>query len=584
MTRYDARQVLENIELLIEGSSPVSLPNPRLSDGEDLPPRPSTDSGDEADADEEIAVWSALGEWARSGLEPPGTPSESGRKERRSGERQDLHSSLRALSLSILPALRAAQQVDKVPEGTRYGLFKKIFMRLFRLVSGRQASFNYLSISALEVLAQHIDRVHLRVHRLEEAQRQSISALFHLRHLQQKIRADLTDVSVRLEGVQLTVDMTETLLTEEFGSLRAALNKSLERIGEDITSLESRLANASQSSLDMVKSVWAGIEERDEKLIRVVQMESQARDIETRLVALSEQVNAQVELFERLQTTLRSAGEAELAPAEPGQGELSTETLKGSTAAPKREFRIPESPLESAIEELKELQIDSAYLRFQRQFRGDAASLADRQSHYVELIRDRMGKESATAGKRRLLDLACGDGVFLRFWSEFSDWEARGVDINTAMVHLAREAGLEIDQADAFDYLESGPEKAWDVITSFQFIEHLDKGELVRLLRDCKRALKPGGLLLFETLNPHTLMAHKWFHLDLTHKRLIFPEVAALLMESIGLRVLEYRSISEVHESERLKLLGDARLQANFDRLNELLFGKQDYYILAQRP
>ena len=45
-------------------------------------------------------------------------------------------------------------------------------------------------------------------------------------------------------------------------------------------------------------------------------------------------------------------------------------------------------------------------------------------------------------------------------------------------------------------------------------------------LKLSRAKLKPGGRLIFETVNPHALEAFKTFWTDLTHQRPIFPEVA----------------------------------------------------------
>lgn len=601
MPRYDARQLVDNIERLIAGTPLSAIPSPRLH-----------------------------------ALEPS---SEEGEDTAGAGEGESQTSTVRALGLSIFPELRRHQQVDKVPPGTRLAFAKRLFMRMLRLVSGPQAAFNYFTVSALDVIAQHLDALR---------RRQAVLEGLH--------RKRQADVEVKLAGMHQAVEILETRMTEELLAFRAAVNTTLEQVAQDLDrqngdaqmreqelaaqmtarvaalseQLEAKIHAIYQSSFDMVQGVWKGLEERDVQLNKTTSgvqachsqignLETEAREARARLLVLNEQINLHLDVLEKMRRQLESDHSEELraagiplrekpAPpvALPSPKTLPPPSLPGVPAAaaapaplppppvpaapptPLQEtasLRLPPAPVESTIPSLEAHQMDLEYLRFQRQYRGDESQLRERQLRYVDLIRERTGTPAPQAGKsRRLLDLACGDGIFLALWREKTDWDALGVDLNQAMARLARNSGIRVEQADAFAYLESGPEKAWDAITSFQFIEHLDKPELIRLLRASKRALKPGGLLLLETLNPHTLIAHKWFHFDLTHKRLIFPEVLALLLESLGYRVLESRSISEVAESERLQLLGDARLQANFDRLNDLLFGKQDYFILAQHP
>ena len=55
-------------------------------------------------------------------------------------------------------------------------------------------------------------------------------------------------------------------------------------------------------------------------------------------------------------------------------------------------------------------------------------------------------------------------------------------------------------------------------------------------LRQSRRALLPDGLLIVETVNPHSPTALKNFWFDLTHQHPVFPEVLLTLCRSIGFR------------------------------------------------
>ncbi len=232
------------------------------------------------------------------------------------------------------------------------------------------------------------------------------------------------------------------------------------------------------------------------------------------------------------------------------------------------------------LEEFHDKETDLAYVRFQRQFRGDEKILRKRQREYLERIARHL---KANAPERpRLLDVACGDGIFLELL-EAENWNACGVDLNTTMARLGQQRGLNVEHDDAMHYLANAPRDQWDVITAFQFVEHLEPNDIFHLLRNAHRALAPGGLLIIETLNPHTYLANKWFQFDLTHKRLIFPEVMQLFMETTGFVVVEREGINEVPEWDRLKPAGEDDVQKNFERLNNLIYGPQDYYIIGRK-
>jgi O-antigen chain-terminating methyltransferase len=62
-----------------------------------------------------------------------------------------------------------------------------------------------------------------------------------------------------------------------------------------------------------------------------------------------------------------------------------------------------------------------------------------------------------------------------------------------------------------------------------QVIEHLEPDELSRFLELANRKLGPEGVLIAETVNPHSIQAFKTFWVDRTHRAPIFPEVALVL-------------------------------------------------------
>jgi O-antigen chain-terminating methyltransferase len=65
-------------------------------------------------------------------------------------------------------------------------------------------------------------------------------------------------------------------------------------------------------------------------------------------------------------------------------------------------------------------------------------------------------------------------------------------------------------------------------------IEHFSYSELLRFFELANTKLRPQGILLAETVNPHALNAFKTFSVDLTHNAPIFPEVATVLCRLTG--------------------------------------------------
>lgn len=210
------------------------------------------------------------------------------------------------------------------------------------------------------------------------------------------------------------------------------------------------------------------------------------------------------------------------------QGELETLLVTGMNELERARDRLQASvqQLEILAEELHARPYtaeapaggDSPYAAFEDVFRGPEERVRELLEPYVEVLR----------GHEPVLDLGCGRGELLQLLAEASI-EARGVDSDEGMVERSRAKGLAVEQADAVSYLEAQPEEALGAITAIHVIEHLSYDDLQRLLTLARRVLRPGGLFVAETVNPHSVQAFKTFWVDPTHRAPIFPEVASTL-------------------------------------------------------
>ena len=157
-------------------------------------------------------------------------------------------------------------------------------------------------------------------------------------------------------------------------------------------------------------------------------------------------------------------------------------------------------------------------------FRGSEQAIRDRQRVYLDLVADR----------GPVLDAGCGRGEFLDLLEE-RGIECRGVDLDPDMVRRCREKGHEnVEQGDLVEALERTPAGSLGAIFSAQVIEHLEHDRLLRFLELGLSRLRPGGLLIAETVNPHSAAALKSFWVDPTHVRPLFPEAVLALCALSG--------------------------------------------------
>ena len=223
------------------------------------------------------------------------------------------------------------------------------------------------------------------------------------------------------------------------------------------------------------------------------------------------------------------------------------------------------------------------YFAFEGRMRENRDEIRRRQAPYVEDFRP----------AAPVLDVGCGRGEFLTLLRD-AGIEARGVDADADMAAFCRGEGLDVAHGDALAYLEATEEGALGGVFAAHVAEHLPPPVLVRFLDLAASRLRPGGLLVLETPNPVSLVALKHYFADLTHAQPLVPETLAFLVRSAGLTVEETRYLNEPPDAERMRavrLPADERyaeaqeaLDADVRRLNEVVFGPQDYAVVARRP
>jgi O-antigen chain-terminating methyltransferase len=209
------------------------------------------------------------------------------------------------------------------------------------------------------------------------------------------------------------------------------------------------------------------------------------------------------------------------------------------------------------------------YFAFESRMRGSVDSIRDRQRVYVDILRD----------AAPVLDAGCGRGELLGLLRE-AGVEARGIDADSDMVAYARGDGLDVDQADLVEYLQAAADASLGAIFMGQVVEHLPAPTLVQTFQLAAAKLRPGGVLIAETINPLSPIALRNYFADLTHAQPLVPETLELLARQSGFAETEIRYLNE--PAERLTEPDDPVIAANVRRLNDLLFAPLDYALVAR--
>jgi len=163
----------------------------------------------------------------------------------------------------------------------------------------------------------------------------------------------------------------------------------------------------------------------------------------------------------------------------------------------------------------EETSVGKNYRDFENIFRGDEEFIKRKLHAYNSFFH---------AGGH-VLEIGCGRGEFLELLAE-KGVHYVGVDMDESMVGRCRDKGLSpIVQEDFETYLKKIETPTFDGIFSAQFIEHIPSEKVFDFFKLCHATLKPGGVLVVETVNPYSIEALRTFHVDLTHQKILYPEV-----------------------------------------------------------
>lgn len=218
------------------------------------------------------------------------------------------------------------------------------------------------------------------------------------------------------------------------------------------------------------------------------------------------------------------------------------------------------------------------YTGFERRFRGDEDTIVGAlRERYFDLLLSRSPVVDIGCGRGELLAALAAEGV-----------AGRGVDTDAAMVADATDRGVEVHLADGTAWLREQPEGSVGAIVAIQVLEHLPFEAVLELIELARTRLRPGGVFVAETPNPASLVVlGNSYVLDPTHVRPLHPSLLAFLCESAGFRDVELRfwapavgyHLAPIDAPDAPAWV--AGVNDAFDRLNTVLFGPQDYAVVA---
>ena len=362
---------------------------------------------------------------------------------------------------------------------------------------------------------------------------------------------------------RLSVELDEGIraLEARFEHLRAEVRALAVWVGADDPRNLGLKVDALSTNLELLKTELRGAELSLGELGQAIAPGAGLGAAAPRMAELRERVNA---IDRRVRQMAESATAA---PTEAPQGHSGTTSPPPATPSP-------------AVAASQGSGFD--YVGFEERFRGGSeAILASARERYLDLL----------TANQPVLDVGCGRGELLRTMADHGV-EGSGVDLDAGMVAEAVAAGVDAHHGDAIEFLRAQPEASYGAICAIHVVEHLPLDALIELLELAASRLRPGGVLIAETPNPATLLVlGNSYILDPTHVWPLHPSLLSFLCERAGFRDIElvYGSPAEDYQLDLVPEEGPtaevaAALNPSLQRLNEVLFGPQEYAVVARTP
>jgi 2-polyprenyl-3-methyl-5-hydroxy-6-metoxy-1,4-benzoquinol methylase len=256
---------------------------------------------------------------------------------------------------------------------------------------------------------------------------------------------------------------------------------------------------------------------------------------------------------------------------------LGLEGILSRLGRPEKSLSVEEAPIP-----------DPSYLLLENRYRGAPAEIAARVEPYVEDFL----REGRT--ERPILDIGAGRGELVSVFRK-RGVAAYGVDLDRAMVEEANGAGNDVRLGDGIGHLAALEDGALGGIIATQVVEHLTRDQLRQLFALAARKVASGGTVIFETINPCSLVAlsSNYFR-DLTHVWPLHPDTLAYEIELAGLRVREVRYLSPIPPEAQLQEValssemppaiqhGFEQVNGAIRQINRVMYGYQDYCVIAE--
>lgn len=133
-----------------------------------------------------------------------------------------------------------------------------------------------------------------------------------------------------------------------------------------------------------------------------------------------------------------------------------------------------------------------------------------------------------------VLDFPCGEGRMIYALRAMGYQNASGYDLDKSRLEIGKKLGLPLYEGDVFEVLGKHKDNSIDCIISMDFLEHLEKNDVICFLELTYRKIAPGGVIIVRTPCADNPFGTRHIYNDFTHKWAATSGVLHQLLCAVG--------------------------------------------------
>ena len=141
----------------------------------------------------------------------------------------------------------------------------------------------------------------------------------------------------------------------------------------------------------------------------------------------------------------------------------------------------------------------------------------------------------------KIVDLGCGSGALLLLLQEAGYLNSIGIETAPDQFEIARQLGItSVVPGDLVRFLHESGSQVYDVVVALDVLEHFLKDEVLVILDQVFRVLRPGGRLILHVPNAEGIFGSRILWSDFTHETAFTREGLRQLTCACGFSSVEF--------------------------------------------